>query len=58
MGKHSIVQNNKVKNFKNPEILQSEGDFFNFLLAITFDTFMLANSNVLHMFHSGNTTGK
>ena len=43
MGKHSIFQNNKVENFKNLEIFQSERDFFNFPLAITFDTFMVAN---------------
>ena len=43
MGKKSIFQNNKVENFKNLEILQSKSDFFNFLQAITFDTFMLAN---------------
>ena len=30
---------NKVENFKNLEILQSKRDFFNFLQAITFDTF-------------------
>ena len=43
MGKNSIFQNNKVKNFKNfknPEILRSKGDF---LQAINFDTFRLAN---------------
>ena len=39
-GKNSIFQNNKVKNFKNPEILRSKGDF---LQAINFDTFRLAN---------------
>ena len=43
MGKNSIFINNKVKNFKNLEILQSKRDSFNFLQAITFDTFMLAN---------------
>ena len=53
MGKHSIFQNNKVENFKNLEILQSKIDFFNFLHAITFDTFMLANWNFLHMFCTG-----
>ena len=39
MGKNLIFQNKKVENFKNLEILQSKRDFFNFLQAITFDTF-------------------
>ena len=43
VGKKSIFQNNKVKNLKNLEILQSKRDFLNFLLVITFNTFMLAN---------------
>ena len=43
MRKKQIFQNNKVKNFKNLEILRSNRDFFNFLQATTFDTFMLAN---------------
>ena len=43
MGKHSIFQNNKVKNFKNLGNLQSKRDFLKFLQAITFDTFILAN---------------
>ena len=51
MGKNSIFQNNKVKNFKNPEILRSTGDF---LQAINFDTFMLVNWNFLNMFFTGN----
>ena len=42
MGKSSTFQNNMVENFKNLEILQSKRDFFNFLQAITFDTFKLA----------------
>ena len=42
IGKNSIFQNNKVKSFKNLEILQSKRDFFNFLQAIIFDTFVLA----------------
>ena len=42
-GKNLIFQNNKVENFKNLQILQSNRDFFNFLLAITFDTLKLAN---------------
>ena len=50
MEKHSIFQNNKVKNFKNLEIFQSRRDFFKCLQVITFDTFTLANSNFLHMF--------
>ena len=58
MEKNSIFQNNKVENFKNLEILQSKRDFFNFLQAITFDTFMLSNGNFLDMFYTGNTTGK
>ena len=58
MEKHSIFQNNKVENFKSLEIFQSRRDFFKCLQAITFDTFMLANSNFLHIFYTGNTTGK
>ena len=58
MEKHSIFQNNKVKNFKDLEIFQSRRDFFKCLQVITFDTFLLANSNFLHMFYTGNTTGK
>ena len=54
MGKNSIFQNNKVKNFKNPEILRSKGDF---LQAINFDTFMLVNWNFLNMFFTGNPIG-
>ena len=57
MQKHSIFQNN-VENFKNLEILQSRRDFFKCHWAISFDTFMLTNSNFLHMFFTGNTTGK
>ena len=53
--KNSNFQNNKVKNFKYLEILQSKRDFFQ---AITFHTFMLADLNLLHMFYTGNTTGK
>ena len=41
-GKNSIFQNNKVKNFKNLEILWSKRDFFNFLQVISVDTFTLA----------------
>ena len=44
MGKNLIFQNNKVENFKNLEIFQSKRDFFNFLLVITFDKFMLAKN--------------
>ena len=58
MEKHSIFQNNKVENFKSLEIFQSRRDFFKCLQAITFDTFTLANSNFLHIFYTGNTTGK
>ena len=58
MGKNSIFQNRKVENFKNLEILQSKRDSINFLQAITFDTFMLANWNFLHTFYTGNTAGK
>ena len=43
MGKNLIFQNKKVENFKNLEILWCKRDFFNFLQAIIFDTFMLAN---------------
>ena len=43
MGEKSIFQNNEVVNFKNLEILQSKRDFFDFLQAVTFDTFILAN---------------
>ena len=57
-GKNLIFQNSKVENFKNLEILQIKRDLFNFLQAITFDTFKLANWNFLHMFYTGNTTGK
>ena len=53
MGKSSIFQNNKVENFKNLEILQSKRDFFNFLQAIPFGTFMLGDWNFLHMFYTG-----
>ena len=49
MEKHSIFQNNKVKNFKNLEIFQSRRDFFKYLQVITFDIFTLANSNFLHI---------
>ena len=42
-GKKSIFQNNKVENFKNLEILRLNRVFFNFLQALDFDTFMLAN---------------
>ena len=38
-GKNSIFQNVKVENFKNLGILQPKRDFFNFLQAITFDTY-------------------
>ena len=55
-GKNLIFQNSKVENFKNLEILQIKRDLFNFLQAITFDTFKLANWNFLHMFYTGNTT--
>ena len=58
MGKNSIFQNNKVENFKNLETLRSKRDFFNFLQVITFDTFMLENWNILHMFYTRNTTRK
>ena len=57
-GKNSIFHNNKVKNFKNLEILQSKRDFFKCLQAITFDTFTLVTSDFLHMFYTGNVTGK
>ena len=43
MREHSIFQNNKVGNFKNLDILWSKRDIFNFLQAVIFDTFMLAN---------------
>ena len=46
------------QNFKVLEILQSKRGVFNFLQSINFDTFMLANRNFLHMFYTGNTTGK
>ena len=49
MEKHSIFQNNKVKNFKNLEIFLSRRDFFKCLQVITFDKFTLANSNFLHI---------
>ena len=58
MEKHSIFQNNKVENFRSLEIFQSRRDFFKCLRAITSDTFTLANSNFLHIFYTGNTTGK
>ena len=58
MGQHAIFQNSKAKNFKKLEISQSERDFSNFLQAISFDTFMLANWDFLHMFYTGNATGK
>ena len=58
MEKHSIFQNNKVENFKSLEIFQSRRDFFKCLQAIISDTFTLANSNFLHIFYTGNTTGK
>ena len=35
-GKKSIFENNKVKNFKNLEILQSKRDFFQFFLGDNF----------------------
>ena len=57
-GKNLNFQNKKVENFKNLEILQSKRDFSNFLQAITFDTFMLANWNFLYVFYTGNTAGK
>ena len=57
-GKNSIFQNNKVENFKNLEILRLNRVFFNFLQALNFDTFMLANWNFLHTFYAGNSTGK
>ena len=57
MEKHLIFQNN-VENFRSLEILQSRRDFFKCGPAITFDTFTLTNSNVLHMLCTGNTTGK
>ena len=43
MGKKLIFQNNKVKNFKNLEILRFKKDFFNVLQAKTFDIFVQAN---------------
>ena len=58
MGKKSIFQNNKVENSKNFQILWSKIDVFNFLQTINFGTFMLENGNFLHMFYTGNTTGK
>ena len=58
MEKHSIFQNNKVENSKSLEIFQSRRDFFKCLQAIISDTFTLANSNFLHIFYTGNTTGK
>ena len=57
MGENSIFTNNKVKSFRNLEILWYKRDFFNFLQAITFDTFMITNWNFLHIFYTGNTTG-
>ena len=56
-GKNSIFHN-KVENFKNLEILLSKRDFFKCLQAITFDTFTLVTSDFLHMFYTGNVTGK
>ena len=40
MEKNSILQNNKVENFKNLENLWSKRDFFSFLQVISFDTFI------------------
>ena len=57
-GKNSIFHNDKVKNVKNLEILQSKRDFFKCLQAITFDTFTLVTLDFLHMFYTGNVTGK
>ena len=57
-GKNLILQNSKVENFKNLEILPSTRDFCNFLQVRTFDTFTLAYWNFLHMFCTVNTTGK
>ena len=57
-GKNSIFHNDKVKNVKNLEILQSKRDFFKCLQAVTFDTFTLVTSDFLHMFYNGNVTGK
>ena len=56
MGHNSVFQNNMFENVKNLEILRSKKDSLNFLQVITFDTFMLANRNFLHMFYTGNTT--
>ena len=58
MEKYSVFQNSKVENFKNLEILQFKRDFFNFLWVTTFDTFMLANRDFLHILYTGSTTGK
>ena len=52
MEKHSYFQNDKVKKFKHLEILRSQRDIFNFLQVVTFDKFMLANSNCVHMFYT------
>ena len=58
MGKNSIFQNIRSKISKVLKFGDLREIFsFNFLQAITFDTFMLANGNFLHMFYTGNTTG-
>ena len=58
MGTNSIFQNNRLKISKILKFCGQKEIFFNFLQVITFDTFMLANRNFLHMFYTGNTTGK
>ena len=50
MGRKSIFQNKEVENFKNLEVLESKRDFINFFQVITFDTFMLANLNFMHIY--------
>ena len=56
--KFNFFKNNNFENFKNLEILWSKRYFFNFLQVITFDRFMVANWNFLHMFYTRNTKGK
>ena len=57
-GKNSIFHDDKVKNVKNLEILQSKRDFFKCLQAITFDSFRLVNFRFSTYFLTGNVTGK
>ena len=50
----------KIIRLKISKILKFSGlrDFFNFLQALTFDIFMLANRNFLHIFYTGNIAEK